>query len=208
LPAPPPVRGFAKARERINAKEIFFRFATFLLIAASLFLVWWSFTQFLAKRQQEVKEINTKLTRLDREIDSLDHAWSDEQSGEVTKKYDLAKSMLLSGEDSVADWWKNLLEHADQLKLQLGEPKLQPLNTISNQLGIAAATLTIEITPTPGVIGIETPYQRLLRLSQHLATHEARCDMPQLTISGGSNSFTKATMLLNLWSVSREETKK
>jgi cell division protein FtsL len=209
-PTPPPVRGFTKARQSINVKEVFFRLAIVFLLAVSLFLVWWSFTQVLAKREKEVKDLNSRITTADREIDDLQRAWTDEQSAEVAKRYDHARSMLLSGEDSVAVWWQNLLEHADQLKLQLSEPKLQPLTTVSNQLGIAAATLTIEITPTPGVTGIETPYQRFLRLSQHLATLDTRCDMPQLTISGGTNSFTKATMLLNLWSVSApaEETKK
>lgn len=206
--APPPSRGFSKARERINAKEVFFRLATFLLLAVSLFLVWWSYNLVLVKRQQEVKDLNAKLTEMSREMDVLQNTWSEDQSAAVTKKYDLANSMLLSGEDNVLEWWKDLVDHATQLNLQLGEPKLQALNSITNQLGIAAAALTVDITPVEGLAVLETPYQRLLRFSQHLSTLDTRCDMPHLTISGGSNSFTKATLLLNLWSFNQEEAKK
>lgn len=201
-PAPPPSRAFSKARERINAKEVFFRLANILLLALSLFLVWWSYGVVLSKRQQQAKELNLKVTTMDREADELQRAWPEDQSAEVAKKYELATNMLLSGEEGVVEWWRNLVEHAGQLNLQLSEPRLQAVNSITNQFGIAAAALSVDITPIPVEAVLETPYQRLLRLSQHLATLETRCDMPQLTITGGSNSFNKATMLLNLWSVS------
>ena len=206
-PTPPP-RAFSKARERINAKELFFRFATILLLAVSIFLVWWSYSMVLSKQQQQVKELNLNLSKMSREADQLQSAWSEDQSAEVAKKYELATGMLLSGEEGVMEWWKNLVEHAIQLNLQLSEPRLQAMDGITNQFGIASATLSVDITPIESEAVLETPYQRFLRLSQHLATLDIRCDMPQLTISGGSNSFKKATLLLNLWSVSREEPKK
>ena len=207
-PAPPRSRAFSKARERINAKEIFFRFANILLLAVSLLLVWWSYGMVLSKRQQQVNELNLNLSKMTREADELERAWTADQSAEVSKKYKLATNMLLSGEEGVVEWWRNLVEHAGQLNLQLSEPRLQAVNSITNQFGIAAASLSVDITPIPVEAVLETPYQRLLRLSQHLATLDTRCDMPQLTISGGSNSFSKATLLLNLWSVSPEGTKK
>jgi len=206
-PAPPRSNAFKRVRERVKAKEVFFRLATALLLTASLLLVWWSYSLVLAKRQQEVKELNLKLTRMNHEMDELQRTWGDNQSAAVTEKYALATRMLLTGEDSVLNWWTNLVDHANRLSLELGEPKLQAMNSITNQFGISTATLSVDITPAQDLAVIETPYQRLLRLSQHLTTLDTRCDMSQLTISGGTNSFTKATLLLNLWSVPREEPK-
>src|SRR5262245_14328429 len=107
-PTPPPVRGFSKARARINAKEVFFRLAEVFLLAVSLFLVWWSFSFVLAKRQAEVKERNLKLTSMNREMDNLQRTWSEDQSAEVTKKYEIATNMSLSSGEGFLDWWTNL----------------------------------------------------------------------------------------------------
>ena len=46
---------------------------------------------------------------------------------------------------------------------------------------------------------IQSPYQRLLRLSHLLTSQERRVDLTELTVIAGSNSIQQATLVLNLW---------
>lgn len=186
--------------DRLTASELLFRVMVVLLLAGSLFLAWWSFTFVLAKPLKETRALNAQVSQLSREVDEMERSWTPEQQAELDRKFSKAMTMFLN--EDVSAWARNLDEQAFKLNLVLNDAGVPSYESVTN-LGVGKVNVRLEVTPA-GTSDLETSYQRLLRLCQHLTSVQTRCDMPELTVAGGTNSVSRASMILNLWTTNQE----
>lgn len=185
--------------DRLTASELLFRIVVVLLLAGSLLLAWWSFSFVLAKPLKESRRLNTEVTKVSREVDEMERNWNAEQVEEVDRKFSKALTMFLR--EDVTSWARNLDDQAYKLNLLLDDGGAPTFEAVTN-LGIGKVNIRLEVLPDREA-DVETSYQRLLRLCQYLTTVDTRCDMPELTVVGGSNSVSRASMTLNLWTTNQ-----
>ena len=106
---------------------------------------------------------------------------------------------LFADEAELNRWLERLKDDSIPLALELninfGQVTSEMTNTV--KIGIIPASVSVEVRPLLGLTG--TPYQRLLRLGQQLAAEGKRADLAELTVAGGTNSITRASLVFNLW---------
>jgi hypothetical protein len=207
----PVVKGSAPAARtnQINIWELLFRLFTFSLLAASVMIAWWMFSQRLVPRQKQSRELGSRVSRFSIEVDELERQWSEAEAQRVSNKYALVRSNLFVGPAALEAWWINLKEQAIPLTLDLrvefgaAKPKL----TNQENIALVPTTLALEVQPAVGTERPESPYQRVLRLAHRLTTGDKRADLAQFTVNGGTNSTSRAVMVLDLWAGEEEAPK-
>jgi hypothetical protein len=193
-PAAMPLKRRSPVADRLTASELLFRIVIVAFLTGSLLLAWWSFSYVLATPAKERAKLSEELRILSREVDELEREWTPEQQTVLDKKFALASSMFFT--EDLTSWAGNLAQHASKLNLRLSGGEIS--HNLDTNLGISKLSVRLEVMPQ-NVPELETSYHRFLRLSQHLVTPGTRFDMPELTVSGGSNSVNRAYLVLDLW---------
>lgn len=184
-----------------TSRALLFRVGIVILLIVSILVAWWSFARILTPRLKQARELNAKVTRLSAEVEEQERLWSEVQAGEVLQKYGQVDSVLFGSEAAIGDWLARLDEQARPLALEVranfGRTSLPSTN--EEKLAVIPTTIALDISPARTRERSEWPYQRLLRLVQNLAAVEKRTDLAELTVVGGTNSTSRATLVFELW---------
>jgi hypothetical protein len=179
--------------------EAVFRAIVVIIIVGSLALAWWAFAVRFVPLQKRARDLTSSVSRLSTELDALERRWTKEESAEVRARYQELHTQLFSDTAALQAWLTRLEEMAIPLALQpsvsFGDPRPQLTNDF--KVGVIPANVSLEVRPL--LNATESPYQRVLRLGQKLATEGKRSDLAELTVSGGPVSITQAQLVFNLW---------
>jgi hypothetical protein len=200
---PPVIPSGVRVGTAINSRrhrfEWLFRVVILLLVAASLAVAWWTFTQVFQPAQRQSRDMSARLARVAGEVDQLERKWGKAEADQVRRRYGEAYAQLFADQPALEAWLAGLRDQAAPLGLQtqidFGQSRLAVTN--EQQLAIIPASVSIEIQPLPG--GDESPYQRLLRFTRQLSTEGKRADLAEMTVVGGPASVPRARLVFSLW---------
>ena len=198
-PPPVPKTPRTPARPRsANRREMILRLLATVLMAGAFALAGWIFFWKLAPLQKQSRDLGMQVIRLSAEVDEMERNL-EKNDPEVTRNFRRVNSRLFSDEATLANWLTDLKEQVIPLALEaradFGAAVLP--NTNYQHLAIIPATVSVRLARD--IEAIQSPYQRLLRLSHLLTSQERRVDLTELTVIAGSNSIQQATLVLNLW---------
>lgn len=185
---------------RINYRELLLRVGLALVVLGAVALTWWSYNR-LVPLQHRTRELNATVARLSSEVDEMQRRWSGTDIEQINQKFGQVQSRLFSGQPELEAWLRDLKEQVIPLALDINANfgKTSTESPEDQKLATVPATVSVEVKPAPGIPGVQTPYQRILQLSQRLTTQEKRADLVELSVAGGTNSISRATVVLNLW---------
>lgn len=185
---------------RINYREVLLRVGLVLVVVGAVALMWWSYRR-LVPLQQRTRELNATVTRLSSEVDEMQRRWSGADIEQLNQKSDRVQAQLFSGPPELEAWLRELKEQVVPLALDINANfgKTSAAAPEDQKLATVPATVSVEVKPAPGIPGVQTPYQRILQLSQRLTAQEKRADLVELSVAGGTNSVSRAVVVLNLW---------
>ena len=198
--SPPPIPPAARIRLG-SPREVIFRVIIAAVVLGSVGLAWWSFAKVLPPLQNKARELSSNLSGLSMEVDGLDGKWPKAAAEQVTNSYDALRSQLFSNEAAFARWLANLNGQASTLTLDAKADfgKTAPVPAPGEKLATIPATIFVEVRPAPGTAATQSPYQRVVQLTQQLCVGAKRTDLAELTVSGGIGSISRAVVVLNLW---------
>lgn len=209
-PAPPPLPGPPKRVTLAQSKstgfwEMLFRGITVLVILAALAVAWWSLFEVWFPLQKQSQELTSRLSRVSDENDQMERKWSKDQIVQIRGQFNEVRSQLFGNESAFNDWLRDLRTSSDPLglkmKVDLGSPS--PAITNSHDLALVPANISVEISPEPEGRA-ESPYQRLLRLTESIAHEGKRADLTEMTVNGGPKSVSRAVLGFRLWASEKE----
>ena len=195
---PTPPRTPARPRSA-NRREMILRLLATVLMAGAFALAGWIFFWKLAPLQKQSRDLGMQVARLSAEVDAMERTLEKNDPEQVARNFRRVNSRLFSDEATLANWLTDLKEQVIPLALEaradFGAAVLP--NTNYQHLAIIPATVSVRLARD--IEAIQSPYQRLLRLSHLLTSQERRVDLTELTVIAGSNSIQQATLVLNLW---------
>ncbi len=179
--------------------EIGFRLLTVFAIIAALAVALWSLFGVWFPIQKESQEQTSRLARMSDEVDQLDRKWPKAEIERVRTTYDRVRPRLFSSEAGLDDWLDYLKAESTSLNLGLKVDFGKPIIPSGGrqELKLIPAKISVDINPAPG--GEESPYQRLLRLTQEIAAQGKRADLTEMNVEGGSSSVSHAVLSFELW---------
>jgi hypothetical protein len=182
--------------------EWLFRAAVLVAVVGAVAVIWWSFGVVYLPRQKQARELITQVERLSTEVDNLERAWPKEMAEKVAKQYPQVDARLFEGRADVETWLTGVKELGSAMALKVSAELGQPTNKIAGarRLSLIPATVSVSVQPGTPTTGPASPYQRLLLLCQHLTDEDKeRADLTELTVTGGSNSVSRAVLELTYW---------
>ena len=190
---------------RSNRREWMFRAVIILLLVGSMSVAWWSFWR-LTPLQKESRTLTSNAARMASAVDDMERKRPKAQDDQIGSKLNEAHAALFTDQATLRAWLGKVEDQASRLALnahsEFGKPI--PQTTNGEIISVIPATISIDVrplhnAPLPGARENETPYQRVLHLGQSLSIQDKRADLRELTVLGGSNSVTSATMVFHLW---------
>jgi hypothetical protein len=191
----------ARRPASLKFKELFFRVVIVSLLVCSIGVAWYCFAWVLVPRQQQSQKLTTSIARLSSEVDELERRWSPAEAQQVSNQFTQVKQKLFADQPALANWLATLREHSVPLSLdvQADIGSAVPKSTNGPTLAVIPTTVTIDVQPFRDLRGLESPYRRILRLSEQLIAQEKRADLKEIRVYSGTNSVARATMLFELW---------
>jgi cytoskeletal protein RodZ len=198
---PPPTTSLLDQLRVRSSRELTFRIVILVIIFGSLGLAWWSFAKVLPPLQNKSKELTSTLSRLNTDVDELERKWPKEAELEVTNKYNEVRSQLFSNEAAFDSWLANLNGQASTLTLDAKADfgKTSPVTAPGEKLATIPASIFVEVRPSQTGSLAQSPYQRIIQLTEQLCLQQKRTDLAQLTLAGGVGSISRALVVLHLW---------
>ena len=196
-PAAAPVKTAAMPAPRKTGSVWLVRVGLFVGLGAALGLLYWSvFVRFLPM----TKEHNAKASQMTRAADELEtmrRRFAPEEIEGLRSRYAQAQEALFDLKDGTTEWQTQIEEQARSGTLnpnvKLGLPALS-----TNVAGIAAITAEVTLQPDINVRTTNTPYARLLKFTDELASSPKRLDLLELSVTGDSNSVSQAQVVVQL----------
>lgn len=171
-----------------------------VLLAASIGLVYWSY-QRLMPVQQRSSELSAATTRLISDLAALESRYAPDEIERIGARHAATQQLLFTSTDALPEWFEalkqQLLPLALDLKADFG--RVTTHRAAAESVTVVPATLAVDIRPVAGLNVGQSPYQRVLRLLQILAAQPQRVDLVELTVTGGFNSISRGTLVLDLW---------
>lgn len=200
-PNAPAMQALLTQLRSLSSRELIFRVVILVIIVASVVLSWWSFTKVLPPLQAKSKQLTSELSSLTTEIDQLERKWPLEPERDTTNRYDEVRTQLFSNEAAFANWLANLNGQASTLTLDAKADfgKTSPVQAPGEKLATIPASIFVEVRPTLSGAVAQSPYQRIVQLTQQLCAQPKRTDMAELTVAGGVGSISRALVVLRLW---------
>jgi hypothetical protein len=198
-----PGSGEAASRARsVTVGEWLFRLTGSALMAGAIALLVWIFFLKLTPLQKQSRDLGVQVARLSSEVDEMERNWDEKEIEQLTGDFSRINSHLFADEAALASWLGNLQEQVVPLALDASaEFGTAILLDSTNHQNLALIPATISVSVASNVPAIQSPYQRLLRLSHELTSRERRVDLMELNVNGGASSVSiqQATLVLNLW---------
>ena len=182
-----------------KGSEALFRLIVVVVLLGSMALAWWAFAVRLVPLEKRTRDLTSAVSRLSAEVDGLERRWSKEEAEEVRARYRELHTQLFADTAALQAWMTRLEEMAAPLSLQATVEFGTTAPQLTNDYKVAVIPANVSLEVRPVLNATESPYQRLLRLGQKLASEGKRSDLAEMTITGGPMSITKAELVFNLW---------
>jgi hypothetical protein len=179
--------------------ESVFRALVVVIILASLLVAWWAFAVRFLPMQKRSRELSMTVSRLSTEVDGLERKWSKEEADQIRARYKELHTQLFADRAAIEAWLTRLQEMAAPLSLVATVDFGTTVPQLTNEYKVASIPANVSLEIQPILNSTESPYQRLLRLTQKLASEGKRSDLSEMTISGGPMSISRAQLVFNLW---------
>lgn len=174
-------------------------------IVGAVILIWWS-VQRLAPVQREVKTVSDDLTRMNLEMDAM-QGRLDEAGGaaEIELGFNRAQSLLLAGRAGVEGWLRELNAAAIPLGLDVKVSfGMADNRSLSNHV-VTVIPASLAVTMRPDTQDKDSPYRRLMDLTQYLTRTPHRVDLVALRARGTERSIESAELTVHLWSTELQD---
>lgn len=210
-PSPAGRKGTLIQPRETDYKEIALRIGLVLLNIGSVALLWWSLQGTLQPLQRELRDVNTTVTRLITDVESLERAWSQPVVEQTRGKFGEVRSYMFVGRPAVESWINDVKQSAVPLALDVGfdfnlaEPSSVAPAPTNAPASITPTPVALSVRPGLGIDAANPSYQRLLQLSQRLTVQEKRADLVELRAAAGSNSVDQAVLVLHLWTAEESD---
>lgn len=196
-PPPAPVKTAAMPAPRKTGSVWLVRVGLFAGLGAALALIYWSvFVRFLPMTREHNAKAS-QMTRAADELEVLRRRFSAEEIEGVRSRYAEAQASLFDLKTETTEWQTQIEEQARSGTLnpnvKFGAPAAN-----TNLNGISAITAEVTLQPDPNVRTTNTPYARLLKFTDGLASSPKRLDLLELSVTGDSNSVSQAQVVVQL----------
>jgi hypothetical protein len=196
-----PAAAAAGTERKASFRDRLFRAVILVVVLGCVAVIYWSFAHVMAPRLKESRELSSQVFRLSTEVDDLERQWTRASAGQLSNQFSQVDQKLFEGRATFEAWLGNLREQAAPLALDvrasLGQPSLQTAG--DRTLTVIPATVSVEVQPARPETTPQSPYERILLLGKRLTGERKRADLRELTVEGGTNSVTRAVMVLNYW---------
>ena len=182
-------------------RDRLFRMVILVAVIGSVAVILWSLFALLFPRLKQSRELSSTVARLSAEVDNLEQQWTEAEAAQVRNRRRQVEFELFGGRAALESWLAHLKEEGAPLGLgvrgDFGPVSTKPVG--SRILTILPVMVSVEVQPAPPETPGQSPYQRILRLSQRLTGGDKRADLTELTVIGGTNSISRAVLVLNYW---------
>ncbi|MCP5523369.1 MAG: hypothetical protein H7A46_17680 [Verrucomicrobiales bacterium] len=169
-------------------------------ILGALLLIWWS-VQRLVPVQTEVRDISDELTRMNLEMDAMgDRIKNAGGAEEIREGFSKAQSLLLPGRAGVEGWLRELNAAAIPLGLDVRVTFGMADNRHLSNHVVTVIPATIAVRVRREANDQQSPYRRLLDLTQFLTRTPYRVDLVGLDARASDRSIESALLNVQLWS--------
>ena len=182
------------------ARDLKVRLLLLAVLGVSVALAWWSINR-LPTWQRKLDQQNAQVSELESDILKLDLRWNAQEAEQIAGRFTNSYEQLLAGRDEFAGWQADLKKQADQFTLSLIPGVIKTQDCPLPGKRFAVISTTVDVRPITAGVRTNSPYLRLLNLTQNLTSRKKRVDLVELTAGGGSNSVSQATLALDLWSL-------
>jgi len=186
--------------EPLSVRDWLVRGLMAAVLIASILAAYWSYRQ-LVPIQKESREASALVNRLSTEIGVMEGKYTPADLEVLAGEYHRAQGLLFSGEDALNQWFQNLKAGMIPLALDATADfgRAATTNAAQQALAVVPAKLTLDIKPAGEIGSVRSPYERVLGFLDQVARQEKRVDLIELQVDGGSNSVTRALLVLDLW---------
>ena len=187
--------------EGFNYRALIARLLVGIILAGSLWLIWWSYYRVFFPYFKESRELTQSVAKLSTEVDQLKNMWSAKDLEEINKKTGMVHTNLFADRADLQTWLANLRDQSMAMGVDLKADFTHSLEQTDAEprFLIFYTKLSIQFQPVPGPEKGPSPYQRLLQLTQLLTAGEKADCLNELTAESGPRSIEHAVMDFNFW---------
>jgi len=180
------------------------------VLAASVWLLWWSYYRVYLPQLKEPTELNATVAKLTVTADDLDRQWSKADIEQINHKFAGVQPQMFTDQLELESW---LADFTGQFTAQgmdiKTDIKAGPAGTnapagAARGFLIIPVTLAITFHSGPDAGDLPPPSQRLLQFVQRLTTREKSAVLTDLSLSSGTNSIDQAVLGFNFWAGAKE----
>src|SRR5438045_5496108 len=102
-----------------DSRQLLLRLGIAVVLAGAIFLTWWSLTQVLGPRQQESRELSTRVSQLSAQVEDMDRKWPKVEAVVVNERFGQLHAELFGGKAGLDAWVAGLKEQVEPLGLGL-----------------------------------------------------------------------------------------
>ena len=179
-------------------RTLLVRLVMLLVLAGSVWLVWWSVNRLILVNRQLKQKTSAVLAVAD-EVQKLERLSEPDEAARMEARFIAATNSLFAGPGECAGWLKELPEQTLALGLEatLQPGQAQPHSRAEQKLALLSTT--IDLHPAVGTLWTNFPYQRLVNFTGVLGKPKQRIDLLELEVLGSSNSVRQAKAVVQLW---------
>jgi hypothetical protein len=197
----PKTGGIALAPQPRSAKSAWIVRAVILFaVGGCLWLLYWSVFVRLLPITTEHREKALEMTRASDELERLRARWTVQQIAEIKEQYTRAQEALFQREEELATWEEETRNEASKYVLAAALKREPATPMTSPATGIYMVAAQVNIVPEDIFGSTNSPYNRLLLLSDALTRSPKRLDLVELSVVGNSNSISQAQAIVQLFS--------
>lgn len=187
--------------EGFNYGALIARLLVAIVLAGSLWLIWWSYYRVFFPHFKESRELTQTVSKLTTEVDQLKNMWSTKDIEEIDKKTGMVQTNLFADQAQLHAWLANLRDQAMAMGVDLKADFARSLEQTDAEprFLIFPTKLSVQFQPVPGPAKGPSPYLRLLQLTQLLTAEEKADCLNELTAESGPRSIDHAVMGFNFW---------
>ncbi|MBL9135020.1 MAG: hypothetical protein JNK85_04085 [Verrucomicrobiales bacterium] len=164
----------------------------------SVAVIWWSIAR-LQKAQRESAALGLNASRIANEVEMMQGTWTDQRTQALSLRFSAARDSLFGDAPELTAWRSAIEERAVPLAFQTSVRFTGSRTQAVGQASIAFVQVALDLTPTAGIPGVRSAYQRLVELAHHIATQPKRVDLSAISVESASNVVTRASMTIDLW---------
>jgi outer membrane murein-binding lipoprotein Lpp len=187
-----------RSGSRQFAHNLIERVILVLVITGSFWAIWWSFTR-LRALQSTSRQLNQQVARLTADIDLMRAQWSASRTQEVTRRFEMVRGNLFSGELSINEWSDTVIRDSIPLALdtrfQLAATRLETNGATT----VTRVQANLDLLPSSIAKASRPLYNRVVDWARLVSGNPRRVDLIGLTLNASATGGGFASVSVELW---------